>query len=149
MRRNNPFGGGGGQAETDGKTLFTEAAEPPCASCHTLADAGANGQTGPNLDEVLPDMSEAEIKQSITDPDAKIAAGFQPGIMPPNYGETLSDAQVDALVYPGFVAATGRARLPDLARYLEAAQRRLDRMADNRLAVPRTATSCSADRATT
>jgi ATP-dependent helicase HrpA len=38
---------------------------------------------------------------------------------------------VDALVYPGFVAATGRARLPDLVRYLQAADRRLDRMADN------------------
>jgi cytochrome c oxidase subunit 2 len=91
-------GGGGGQAETDGKTLFTDAAEPPCASCHTLADAAATGTTGPNLDEVIPDMSDAEIKQSITDPDAKIAEGFQPGIMPPNYGETLSEEQVDALV---------------------------------------------------
>jgi ATP-dependent helicase HrpA len=40
-------------------------------------------------------------------------------------------SQVDALVYPGFVAATGRARLPDLVRYLQAAERRLDRMADN------------------
>jgi ATP-dependent helicase HrpA len=40
-------------------------------------------------------------------------------------------AQVDALVYPGFVAATGRARLADLVRYLQAADRRLDRMADN------------------
>jgi ATP-dependent helicase HrpA len=40
-------------------------------------------------------------------------------------------AQVDALVYPGFVAATGRARLPDLVRYLQAADRRLDRMPDN------------------
>src|SRR5687768_2380167 len=45
-------GGGGGAAETDAKTLFTEAAEPTaCKSCHTLADAGATGTTGPNLDE--------------------------------------------------------------------------------------------------
>jgi ATP-dependent helicase HrpA len=34
-------------------------------------------------------------------------------------------------VYPGFVAATGRARLADVVRYLQAAERRLDRMADN------------------
>jgi ATP-dependent helicase HrpA len=40
-------------------------------------------------------------------------------------------SQVDALVYPGFVAATGRARLADLVRYLQAAERRLDRMPDN------------------
>jgi cytochrome c oxidase subunit II len=91
-------GGGGGQAETDGKTLFTEAAEPTaCKSCHTLADAGATGTTGPDLDEVVPDLSAAEIKQSIEDPDAKITAGFQPGIMP-RYGDSLSEEQVDALV---------------------------------------------------
>jgi ATP-dependent helicase HrpA len=31
-------------------------------------------------------------------------------------------------VYPGFVAATGAARLPDLVRYLNAAERRLERL---------------------
>ncbi len=91
-------GGGGGGDETDGKTLFTEAAQPTaCKSCHTLADAGATGTTGPNLDEVVPDLSDEEIRQSIVDPDAKITAGFQPGLMP-RYGDSLSDEQVDALV---------------------------------------------------
>lgn len=89
-------GGGGGGGAADGKTLFTE---PPgnCKSCHTLADAGATGTTGPNLDEVIPDLSDAEIKNSIEDPDAKITPGFQAGIMPP-FGDTLSAEQVDALV---------------------------------------------------
>jgi cytochrome c oxidase subunit II len=91
-------GGGGGGEETDGKTLFTDAAQPaPCKSCHTLADAGATGTTGPNLDEVVPDLSDAEVKQSIEDPDAKVTEGFQPGLMP-RYGDSLSDKQVDALV---------------------------------------------------
>ncbi|HEX6388877.1 MAG TPA: cytochrome c oxidase subunit II, partial [Solirubrobacteraceae bacterium] len=50
-------GGDEGGGETDGKTLFTEAAQPTnCASCHTLADAGATGTTGPNLDEVVPSL---------------------------------------------------------------------------------------------
>ncbi len=39
--------------------------------------------------------------------------------------------QLDALVYPGFVAATGLAHLGDLPRYLTAMARRLDRLADN------------------
>jgi cytochrome c oxidase subunit 2 len=91
-------GGGGGGGAADGKTLFTETAEPTaCKSCHTLADAGATGTTGPNLDEVVPDLSEAFIKQSIEDPDANITQGFQPGIMP-RYGDSLSPEQVDALV---------------------------------------------------
>jgi cytochrome c oxidase subunit II len=91
-------GGGGGGGEADGKTLFTDAAQPQaCASCHTLADASATGTTGPNLDEVVPDLSEEEIRQSIVDPDADIASGFSPGLMP-RYGESLSEEQVDALV---------------------------------------------------
>jgi ATP-dependent helicase HrpA len=40
-------------------------------------------------------------------------------------------AQLDGLVRPGFVAATGLARLPDLERYLRAAQHRLERAATN------------------
>jgi cytochrome c oxidase subunit 2 len=91
-------GGGGGEDETDAKTLFTEAAQPTaCKSCHTLADAGATGTTGPNLDEVVPDLSDAEIRESIVDPEAKITEGFQPGLMP-RYGDSLSDEQVDSLV---------------------------------------------------
>jgi cytochrome c oxidase subunit II len=91
-------GGGGGGGETDGKTLFTDAAEPTaCKSCHTLADAGATGTTGPNLDDTVPDLSEEELRQSIVDPDAEVTEGFQPGLMP-RYGDSLSEEQVDALV---------------------------------------------------
>jgi ATP-dependent helicase HrpA len=38
--------------------------------------------------------------------------------------------QLGGLVHPGFVAATGAARLPDVVRYLRAALRRLDRLPD-------------------
>ncbi len=36
--------------------------------------------------------------------------------------------QLDELVFPGFVTATGRGRLPDLVRYLRAMQRRLEKL---------------------
>ena len=39
--------------------------------------------------------------------------------------------QADALVYAGFVSATPPRWLPQLARYLQAAQRRLDKLAEN------------------
>ena len=39
-------------------------------------------------------------------------------------------AQLGGLVHPGFVAASGAARLPDVLRYLRAAGRRLDRLPD-------------------
>jgi ATP-dependent helicase HrpA len=40
-------------------------------------------------------------------------------------------AQLRGLVYPGFLAGTGTARLPALARYLRAIERRLDKLPDN------------------
>jgi ATP-dependent helicase HrpA len=39
--------------------------------------------------------------------------------------------QLGSLVFPGFVTATGTARLPDVVRYLRAADRRLERLPDN------------------
>ena len=38
-----------------GRQLFVKGATPPCAICHTLADAGASGNIGPSLDELKPD----------------------------------------------------------------------------------------------
>ncbi len=91
-------GGGGGEDETDGKTLFTDTAQPTaCGSCHTLTGAGTTGTTGPDLDDALAGQSEDEVRESIVDPDAQITEGFQPGLMP-RYGDSLSEEQVDALV---------------------------------------------------
>ena len=92
---------GGGQA-VDAKALFASGSASTgataCGACHTLAAAGTSGTTGPVLDKVLKGKSAAFIKQSITDPSKVIAPGYQDGIMPPNYGATLSGPQVDALV---------------------------------------------------
>jgi len=40
-------------------------------------------------------------------------------------------AQLDRLVHPEFVTRTGRARLPDLLRYLQALERRLDKLPED------------------
>lgn len=93
-------GGGdeGGAEETDGETLFTDAAAPQaCGACHTLAAAGTTGTTGPNLDDTVPELGEEQLRQAIVDPDAEITEGFSSGLMP-RYGESLSEEQVDALV---------------------------------------------------
>ena len=42
--------GGGDTANAAGKQVFTS----NCGGCHTLADAGTNGQVGPDLDELKP-----------------------------------------------------------------------------------------------
>jgi len=41
-------------SEAVGKEIFTSVAQPSCATCHTLADAGATGTVGPNLDTAKP-----------------------------------------------------------------------------------------------
>jgi mono/diheme cytochrome c family protein len=81
-----------------GKEIFTASAQPPCASCHTLQEADASATVGPNLDEVLKGKDAAFIHQSIADPDAEIANGFQAGIMPKTYGQQLDEKQLADLV---------------------------------------------------
>ena len=53
---------------------------------------------GPNLDEVLPGDSPAMIETSIVNPSADIAQGFQDGIMPANYGDSIDPADLKLLV---------------------------------------------------
>jgi cytochrome c551/c552 len=94
--------GGGGNA-TAGKAVF---ASNGCASCHTFKPAGANGTIGPDLDSAPAADAKTDnnmalaafIKESIVNPDAYIAKGFQKGLMPTNFGSQLSSTQVNDLV---------------------------------------------------
>jgi mono/diheme cytochrome c family protein len=69
-----------------------------CGGCHTLAAANSGGTTGPNLDEVLPGQKEAEIEESIVNPNAMIAQGYPAGVMPETFGEKLSEEELKELV---------------------------------------------------
>lgn len=77
-----------------GKELFTQ----QCGSCHTLADAGTQGEVGPNLDDALQGQDADAVLESIVDPSATIASGFEDGVMPANYGEMFTQPQLDGLV---------------------------------------------------
>jgi len=92
--------GSGATASVDAKKLFVEGngTATACGACHTLQGAGTTGQTGPNLNEVLKADTKAQIRTSIVDPQAEIAKGYAGGIMPPNYADSLSAAELDALV---------------------------------------------------
>jgi cytochrome c oxidase subunit 2 len=102
-----PAGGGGATASApisagQAKQLFAGGSQSTgalaCGACHTLAAAGTGGTTGPNLGDVLKGKDAAFIKESIIKPDAQVAAGYQKGIMPSNYAQTLSAGQVDGVV---------------------------------------------------
>ena len=71
-------------AVDEGWKFFSQGTTPPCALCHTLADAQATGNVGPSLDEMKPEA-------------ARVAQVVRTGLgaMPP-YPQ-LSDADVRRL----------------------------------------------------
>jgi len=92
---------GGSAAAALGKTTFASAG---CGGCHTFKPAGTDAQVGPDLDNLVADAKKAGepedsyIKQSIVDPDAVIVSGYQAGVMPTTFGQTLSPEELDGLV---------------------------------------------------
>ena len=74
-----------------GKDVFLNKAN--CAACHTLAEAGSNGQIGPNLNQIKPNMKRvmSVVKNGI-------------GIMPP-LEELLSSQEIEAVAHYVSIAA--------------------------------------------
>jgi cytochrome c oxidase subunit 2 len=93
-------GAAGGTVERGSETF----AQAGCGGCHALAKAGTDAQIGPALDDLAAAAEEAGlpvaefVRQSIVDPDAVIAPDYQPGVMPKDFGESLSPDELDALV---------------------------------------------------
>jgi mono/diheme cytochrome c family protein len=85
---------------TTGDQIFTAAG---CGACHTLAKANATATVGPSLED-LAQAAEGQggspedfVRESIVDPDAVVAEGYQAGVMPAFEGR-LTDEQLNALV---------------------------------------------------
>jgi cytochrome c oxidase subunit 2 len=91
-----------------GLAVFKDAG---CGGCHVFTPAKSTGQTGPSLDDVNENFTRAKsegktkatdlagfIRESISDPNAYIAEGFAPSIMPGDFGTKLSSQQLDDLV---------------------------------------------------
>ena len=75
-----------------GKDVFLNKAN--CATCHTLTEAGSNGQIGPNLNQIKPNMMRviSVVKNGI-------------GIMPPLEG-LLSTQEIEAVAHYVSIAAS-------------------------------------------
>ena len=95
-------GGGGGSAAA-GQAVFSANG---CGSCHTFKPANSTGTIGPDLDKAPAQDAKADnnmeladfIEESIKDPDAYIAKGYNKGIMPTTFGDSLSSKQLKDLV---------------------------------------------------
>jgi cytochrome c oxidase subunit II len=94
-------GAGGGSASAEGAKLF---ASEGCGACHAFTPAGTDAQVGPRLDDLAAAAQKAGkpldefVHESIVDPNAYVAPGYQPGVMPQNFGQSLSKKEIDALV---------------------------------------------------
>jgi len=93
--------GGGASGGNAGLAVFQQQG---CASCHTFAAASAAGKIGPDLDHLKAEAAKANkgsleqfVHQSIVDPNAYVAPGFAPNIMPPTFA-SLPASQLNALV---------------------------------------------------
>ena len=78
-----------------GKAVFIDAG---CGGCHTFKAAGTKGTVGPDLDKALKGKDADFIEESIKDPNAEVASGFSPGIMPQDYGSQLTSKEIADLV---------------------------------------------------
>ena len=74
-----------------GKTIFLE--QGNCVACHTLLDAGSDGNIGPNLNEIRPDLMRVIVA---------VTNGI--GVMPAYQGE-LSTEEIEAVAYYVSVSA--------------------------------------------
>ena len=74
-----------------GKDVFLNKAV--CSTCHTLADAGSNGQIGPNLNEIRPD--KMTVMNAVTN-------GI--GVMPTYEGQ-LTPEEIEAVAHYVFTSA--------------------------------------------
>ena len=91
---------GGDGARDPGLAVFESAG---CGGCHTLAVARSTGETGPELDDLSARAEQAGmpleefVRESILEPDARKAAGFEQAEMPDTFDD-LPREQLDALV---------------------------------------------------
>ena len=95
-------GGGGGESAPaeapagnaeNGKAVFN--GDGGCSGCHSVQPGQV--MVGPSLAGIGTESAEA-LHESIVEPDAKITEGFTAGVMPKDYGEKLSDEQLNDLV---------------------------------------------------
>jgi mono/diheme cytochrome c family protein len=81
-----------------GRVLF---ADEGCDRCHSIAAVGARGKLGPRLDTLDEDLDHN--LESIVDPRHDIVEGYPSQLMPADFGDRLSDADLQALA--AFVTA--------------------------------------------
>lgn len=97
-----PLQAASGQPAVEGESGEELYVTAGCNACHKLDAVGAVGGVGPSLNDAGSRLSLDELVQSIIEPNAVIAeicpAGPCPaGMMPQNFGERLTETQINTL----------------------------------------------------
>ncbi len=75
-----------------------------CANCHTIPGIeGATGTVGPEWCDPAKEVQAGKanlafLREAIVEPNKEIAKGYQPNIMPQNFGDLFSDEEISTLV---------------------------------------------------
>ena len=105
---------GGGETSSvgdaaNGERLFNQtvigaASAPGCITCHSLEPGvvivgPSHSDVGTRAETAVPGMSaEDYLRQSIVEPNAHITEGYTEGVMYQNFGEELTNTQINDLV---------------------------------------------------
>ena len=90
--------GAGDEVEDAGPATTAEAVIDAymCTACHDLMESGAD--VGPVLAGVSARMDREALRRAILDPNAEIAEGFEPDIMPSDLGEQMRASELELLI---------------------------------------------------
>ena len=107
----------GGNAERGGR-VFRENPTVQCLRCHKVGNEG--GIVGPDLSKVGASLSRVELLQSIVDPNARIAPGFETVVLTMKSGDThagtVKGETVDAVELDELDGDSGTTRRVRLAK---------------------------------
>lgn len=67
-----------------------------CTACHSVA--GSQSPVGPDLNQVGDRLDTEQIRQSIIEPDAAVAEGFSPGMMPGDFASKMTVSELQLIV---------------------------------------------------
>ncbi len=67
-----------------------------CQACHALL--GSTASLGPPLDDVGKRLTPEQIRQSVVEPNAVIAEGFTPDVMPADFAEKMTVKELEMIV---------------------------------------------------
>ncbi len=102
-----PAAGAEAPAEiTSAKTPEEAFAKNQCLTCHKIPGIEEAGDVGPDLTGLASRSKKAAkglsaeqyIMQSILNPDAVVAKGFEPGTMPPDLAEKMTAKEMDMII---------------------------------------------------